>query len=113
MNLQELLILNKFKQLTNTKNLNKTIKSYYSGDLLSWVMGHVKEKNTLLFTVINSMNVIAVASLLDMCAVVFCEGVEPNDDVIYKANSIGIALFSTNLNSIEAYRLIYNYENKL
>lgn len=92
MKVQELLKIDSLKLVTKG-NLDKEIKDIYTGDLLSWVMGHLKEDDAILLTVLNSVNLIAVATLLDLSGIVFCEGVYPNQDVIDKANEEGINLF--------------------
>jgi len=80
-----------------TKNGDETreIKDLYTGDLLSWVMGHVRSEESVLLTVLNTVNLIAVATLLDLSAIVFCEGVTPNQDVIDKAEEEGVCLFTS------------------
>lgn len=77
-------------------NFDKEIKDLYTGDLLSWVMGHVRSEESVLLTVLNTVNLIAVATLLDLSAIVFCEGVMPSSDVIEKANEEGVCLFVSN-----------------
>ena len=72
---------------------DREIKDFYTGDLLSWVMGHVRGEDVCLLTVLNSINVIAVATLVDLACIVFCEGVEPHQDIIDKANDEGVMLF--------------------
>lgn len=80
-------------ELINEGDESRDIKDLYTGDLLSWVMGHVRCEESVLFTVLNTVNLIAVATLLDLSAIVFCEGVYPNKDVIDKANEEGVCLF--------------------
>lgn len=79
----------------------KEIGNLYSCDLLSWVLGHVHESNTVLLTVLNSMNAVAVASLLDMSAIVFCDGVVPTQDIIDKANEENITLFTSSQSTFD------------
>lgn len=86
--------------------IEKDICELYTCDLLSWVLGHVHESNTVLLTVLNSLNAVAVASLLDMSAIVFCEGVMPTQDIIEKANEENIVLFSSSKSSFETAYLI-------
>ncbi len=94
------------KLLSNNESLDKEIDNFYTCDLLSWVMGHIHEPNTILLTVLNSMNAIAVASLLDMSAVVFCENVIPSEDIILKANEEGVPVFTSKFTTFDTAYLI-------
>ena len=89
-NVYKLIVKNYFK------GDSQEIKDLYTGDLLSWVMGHVRSEESVLLTVLNTVNLIAVATLLDLSAIVFCEGVMPSSDVIEKANEEGVCLFVSN-----------------
>ena len=84
------------KLVNEPSDLDREIKDFYTGDLLSWVMGHVKGEDVCLLTVLNSVNVIAVATLLDLSCIIFCEGVEPSEDTIKKANEEDVMLFVSN-----------------
>lgn len=84
------------KLVTTDGDESRNIKDLYTGDLLSWVMGYVRGEDVVLFTVLNTVNLIAVATLLDLSAIVFCEGVYPNQEVIDKANEEGVCLFVSN-----------------
>lgn len=96
-----------FRLITKNGDLSRTINDIYTGDLLSWVMGHVHEEGTALLTVLNSVNIIAVATLLDLSCVVFCEGVEPSEDVIKKAEEEEITLIvSSDTTFHTAYKII-------
>ena len=81
------------KLINEPSNWDREIKDFYTGDLLSWVMGHVRGEDVCLLTVLNSINVIAVATLVDLSCIIFCEGVEPSIDIINKANDEGVMLF--------------------
>ena len=72
----------------------REIAGGFCGDLLSWVMGRAEE-NQVWFTVMANINVVAVATLADFAAVVFCHGVRPADEIIQKATEEGIPLFVT------------------
>lgn len=102
----DLIKIEELELLTNI-DLNIEIVDIYAGDLLSFVMGKVKEENVLFLTIINSMNVIAVASLLNMSAVIFCDGVTPSKEVIEKALEENVILFKTKLSSIKIAKVIY------
>lgn len=95
-NVGDLLKSDKFRLVTKNGDLTREITDIYTGDLLSWVMGHIHEDGVALLTVLNTVNLIAVATLLDLSVIVFCEGVEPNSDVIKKAEEEGINLLVSN-----------------
>ena len=72
----------------------REINGCYAGDLLSWVMGRAKADN-LWFTIMNNINVLAVASLADVAAVVLAEGVTLGEKEIEAANAKGINVLSS------------------
>ena len=94
----------------NEVNTDVIITDIYICDLLSWVAGHVKKDNTALITINSSYNVIAVASLLNISVIVFCDDVMPRTELITKANEEGIALFSYPNSSYELAKEISKYE---
>lgn len=68
----------------------------YAGDLLSRAMSHV-HANDLWITIMNNMNVIAVASLTEAAAVILAEGVTLPDEVRAAAEEEGITVWQTTL----------------
>lgn len=66
----------------------------YAGDLLSWVMGRASEGN-IWVTIMTNINIVAVASLVGVSAVVVAEDSEVSPEVIAKANEQGINLLKT------------------
>ena len=82
----------KFHLATTNGDLDRVITDIYTSDLLSWVMGHIHEDGVALLTVLNTVNLIAVATLLDLSVIILCEGVEPNPDVVKKAEEEEITL---------------------
>lgn len=72
----------------------------YAGDLLSWVMGHAEESN-ILVTIMSNLNVLAVASLLDLSCVILTEGVVPDCEFMNTAKEKEINVLSTNLTTYE------------
>lgn len=67
--------------LIHGADLERDIKGVYAGDLLSWVMGH-GEYGQCLVTIMSNVNVLAVASLLDLSAVILAEGVKPDNEFL-------------------------------
>ena len=80
---------------------DKEISGVYIGDLLSWVMGKASQGN-LWLTIMTNVNVVAVASLTDVSAIVLTEGVVLDSDVLSVAESKGINVLTTKLSSYDA-----------
>ena len=73
----------------------------YCGDLLSWVMGRARE-GQLWITIMTNINVIAVASLSGVSAVLISENAEIESNIISKAESQGINILRTSEATFEA-----------
>jgi hypothetical protein len=72
--------------------LEKEVKGCYIGDLLSNVMARAQAGDIWL-TVQTHPNVVAVAILLDLAAIVFVEGHLPQADTMERAYAEGMPLF--------------------
>jgi hypothetical protein len=68
--------------------------SGYAADLLSCVMAGAKS-GAIWVTLQAHINIVAVAALAEVCAVIISEGAVPDPDVIEKANVQGIILLGT------------------
>lgn len=77
----------------------------YAGDLLSWVMGRAKE-NCAWVTIMSNINIVAVASLVDVSCIILSEGVKLDENVIKTAQSKGVNILSTDLATYEVAALI-------
>jgi len=66
----------------------------YAGDLLSRAMSHVESGN-LWITIMNNVNVIAVASLSDAAAVLLAEDVALMPDALEAAEEKGVCILSS------------------
>ena len=71
----------------------REIACAYAGDFLSLVMGRAKP-GCAWFTVMNNVNVAAVACLTDCACVVLCEGTEPDPMLLEKCKAHKIPLLS-------------------
>ncbi len=58
---------------------DREVNGVYCGDLLSWVMGRAQSDNAWI-TIMSNVNVVAVASLLDVSCVILAEGVKLDED---------------------------------
>jgi hypothetical protein len=85
--------------LTNEKEFSTiTPSGGYTSDLLSCVMAGAPHQG-LWVTLQAHSNIIAVAVLLDLSAVIITEGAMPEPNVIAKANQEGITVLSSTLSS--------------
>ena len=100
MTIKELIPLIEAKELTKEADLNKEVLCGYTCDLLSWVMGHGQEGMAWV-TVQTHMNVIAVASLMEMAAVIIPEGIQMEQPSLDKAKDEGITVVQTKLTAYE------------
>ncbi len=66
----------------------------YTSDLLSCVMANAIHQGVWV-TLQAHANIVAVAALLDLCAVIITEGAMPDPATIAKANQEGVVLLST------------------
>ena len=72
----------------------------YTSDLLSCVMAGAK-KGALWVTLQAHLNIVAVAALLEMSAVIITEGAQPDAATLAKANEEGVVLLATGKPSFE------------
>ena len=87
-------------------NGEKEISGAYIGDLLSWVMGRASEGNAWI-TIMNNINVVAVASLSDVACVILAEGVTLDETLKATAEQKEINFLSSPLPAFEtAQKLI-------
>lgn len=105
MKVNDILINDNFLLLSNGAGINNDISNFFASDLLSHVMGHASEGSTLI-TVLNNINVLGVASLLDMSCVIFSHGVKVNEEIVKKANELSIPIVRTKLSTVDAILLL-------
>lgn len=101
MRITDILKNDKFTLINNEVNLDNQINKLFASDLMSHVMGFA-ETNDCLVTVLNNINVLGVASLLDFSGVIFAHNVKVNEHIIKKANELEIPLLHTELTTVEA-----------
>ncbi len=107
--LKEFLPLIDGKILTGHTGFDKIeITSGYVSDLLSDVMGNAKE-GQLWITIMRHLNIIAVASLVGLPAVVFPKNILPDHTVIAKANEENICLINSSLSTFEIAGILYRF----
>ena len=72
----------------------------YTSDLLSCVMAGAKSKY-IWVTLQAHLNIVAVAALLDVAAIIITENAQPDSATIAKANEQGVILLSTPMPNFE------------
>ncbi len=79
----------------------RDIENVYIGDLLSWVMGRARSGNAWI-TIMSNLNVLAVATLVDVSCIILSEGVSPDEEFIKIAKNKNVNVIATQLSSYEA-----------
>ena len=88
-------------KVDNLPDGERELTAGYCGDFLSFVMGKAPE-GCAWFTVMNNVNVCAVATLADCGAVVLCEGVFPDAALSEKVRRQDVNLLLTDKTVYEA-----------
>lgn len=95
MNLQTIIDKLQLTVLSKPRDLSSiTPNGGYTSDLLSCVMAGAKH-GTIWITLQAHMNIVAVAAMLDVAAVIITENAQPDEATLAKANEQGIILLST------------------
>jgi len=94
------------KVVCGQTGLNREITGGYVSDLLSDVMGNSKE-GQIWITLQTHKNVMAIASLKDLAAVILVKGYMPDDDTASQSNEEGVPVLVTNLTAFEIAGKLY------
>ena len=106
MKLSEVKELLNAKVLTGEEFITKDVNSACGCDLMSDVLAFVKDKALLLTGLINPQ-VIRTAEMMDIEAIVFVRGKEPDDSIIGMAKMKDILLMSTDYPLYIASGILY------
>jgi hypothetical protein len=88
--------------IVHAADLDRRIEGGYASDLLSCVMVGARADNVWV-TLQAHQNVIAVASLLELGAIIITEGAEPDDTTVRQAQDKAINLLKTGK---DTYRVV-------
>jgi len=94
MNVEEIVKVLGLEVYTDCELASRKVTGGYVSDLLSDVMGHAKE-GEMWITLQSHVNVVAIASLKELAAIVMVKGIEPGKEVVEKAEEEGIPLLGT------------------
>ncbi|MBN2743792.1 hypothetical protein LX69_01229 [Breznakibacter xylanolyticus] len=90
--------------------LDHDVTGGYTSDLLSDVMGNVDEGQVWI-TLQTHRNIMAVASLKEVAAVILVKGLEPAADTMVQSHEEGIPLLGTSLEAFEISGRLYQLLN--
>ncbi len=93
------------------EGLLREVTGGYVSDLLSDVMGNALEGD-IWATLQTHKNVMAVASLKDVAAVILVKGLKPDEDMLAQANEEGIPVLGSDLETFELAGRLYALINK-
>lgn len=100
MTVKELTELIGAEDMTPETDGNTEVTCGYTCDLLSWVMAH-GAAGMAWITVQTHMNVIAVASLMEMAVVIIPEGIQMEEPSLEKAREEGIHVLQSEKTAFE------------
>lgn len=87
--------------------LDREVTGGYASDLLSDVMGHASE-GEIWITLQTHKNVVGVASLKDLSAIILVKGFTPDKDTLELAGNESIPVLGTDMETFEFCGKLYN-----
>lgn len=100
MKVQEIIEKLNLTILGGKEGLQNEITGGYTSDLLSDVMGNIGDGN-IWVTLQTHKNVMAIASLRDLAAIILVKGLNPDADMLEKANEEEIPVLGTEMETFE------------
>ena len=89
------------------EGLKNPVNGGYTSDLLSDVMGHAEQGN-IWITLQTHKNIMAIASLKDLAAIILVKGFKPDRDTMEKSEEDGIPILGTELQTFQVNGKVYN-----
>ena len=111
MTVQELVDQMNLTVFCGQENLNREIKGGYTSDLLSDVMGFAREGQVWI-TLQTHKNVLAIASLKELAAILLVKGNKPEEDMLEQAVEEGIPVLGTDAQTFETTGKVYQLINQ-
>jgi predicted transcriptional regulator len=99
------------KVLSGNPGSASEITGGYVSDLLSDVMGNARE-GQIWITLQTHQNIIAVASLKDLAAIIVVKGLVPEADTIERSNQENIPVLSTDLDTFTIAGRLFELLNR-
>ena len=91
---------------SGSSELLTAVAGGYTSDLLSDVMGHA-DAGYLWITLQAHKNVIAIASLKELAAIILVKGITPDEETVVLSNQEGIPILGSDLETFELSGKIY------
>lgn len=88
---------------------DREIETVYCGDLLSWVMGRCPADSAWI-TIMSNQNVAAVAVLCDTACTILSENVQPDAELLERAEKQGVTLLGSDM---DEYQLCWKLKELL
>jgi serine kinase of HPr protein (carbohydrate metabolism regulator) len=110
MKVKEIVSALNLKVFSGESGLENNIEGGYVSDLLSDVMGHADAGNVWV-TLQNHKNVMAIASLKEIAAIILVKGIKPEADTAEQSNQEGIPILGTKLETYEIVGKLYSILN--
>lgn len=107
-NLKKLIEELEFKCVTGVNLLDKEPKWAYVSDLLSDVMGKAQPQMIWVTSQIHK-NIVAVASLIDLSAIVIVNERKPDEDMLKLAEEEGVVVLTSDKPAFETAGTLYRY----
>jgi predicted transcriptional regulator len=88
------------------QGMNNQVSGAYTSDLLSDVMGNADEGQVWI-TLQTHKNIMAIASLKDLAAIILVKGLKPEQSTIDQSNEEGIPILGTTSETFETSGELY------
>lgn len=111
MKINELQTALKLKLFCGSLGLDKEIEGAYVTDVLSDALGHSRP-NQVWVTIQQHKNIMAIATLKNLSAIILTKGVVPDPNTIEQSNLENIPILGTELESFELIGKLYNLLEK-
>lgn len=92
--------------LRGADKLEQDVYSACCSDLMSDVLAFVNEK-TVLLTGLTNMHVVRTAEMLDLKCLIFARGKVPQEDVLERADELGLVVMTANKTMFTCAGLLY------
>ncbi len=100
-----------FQVLGGEKGLDQAVTTGYVSDLLSDVMGNARA-GSIWVTLQTHKNVMAIASLKDLAAIILVNNHKPEDDMLAQSNEEGIPVLATSMGTFDVSGKLYELLRK-
>lgn len=111
MKLKDLAALPALSPLQGRGNFDSVVGGGYTGDLLSDVMGHAGERSVWI-TCQTHENIVAVARLKNLAAIIIVNGRRPDEAVLRRAREEGIPILGTSETAFAISGMLYALLNE-